>query len=69
MKKQTDSQPLAGLRLVTVRDVTLATGLCRDTLLSLATAGQFPKPLKAGKKIVWREAEVLAWANSLPPAA
>lgn len=40
-------------------------GLSRSTIYALIAAGDFPKPLKLGKRAVgWRQSEVDAWLNS-----
>tara|TARA_R110002074_G_scaffold55104_1_gene137031 strand:- start:209 stop:394 length:186 start_codon:yes stop_codon:yes gene_type:complete len=41
------------------------TGLSRSTLYAMMAEGNFPKPVKLGKRAVgWRERDVSAWLQS-----
>lgn len=42
-----------------------ATGLSRSTLYQMISEGDFPKPIKLGKRSVgWRKADIVAWLDS-----
>jgi prophage regulatory protein len=46
-------------------DVQRATGLPRSSLYALIAAGEFPEPIKLGRKSSgWLEAEVIAWQKA-----
>lgn len=46
-------------------DVQNITGLSRSTIYAMMAEGEFPKPIKLGKRAVgWREADVAAWLES-----
>lgn len=46
-------------------DVERITGLSRSTLYAMISEGDFPKPVKLGKRAVgWREADIVAWLES-----
>ncbi|MGX0975927.1 prophage regulatory protein [Roseovarius sp. MBR-51] len=46
-------------------DVERVTGLSRSTLYAMMAEGDFPKPIKLGKRAVgWREADIIAWLES-----
>lgn len=51
----------APLRLLGVRDVLFRVGFSRTHLWRLVAAGEFPAPLKFGRRVYWPEAEVEAW--------
>ena len=41
------------------------TGLSRSTLYAMMAEGEFPKPIKLGKRAVgWRESDIAAWLES-----
>jgi len=57
-------------RLLRLPEVLRLTGLSRSTLYRKIKAGEFPRPVKLGKRAVgWRESEVIAWINGRPPAS
>ncbi|MBU3261729.1 AlpA family transcriptional regulator [Roseovarius sp. PS-C2] len=46
-------------------DVERITGLSRSTLYAMMAEGEFPKPIKLGKRAVgWRESDIAAWLES-----
>ena len=46
-------------------DVERITGLSRSTLYAMIAEGDFPKPVRLGKRAVgWREADISAWLES-----
>ncbi|WP_288939240.1 AlpA family transcriptional regulator [uncultured Roseovarius sp.] len=46
-------------------DVERITGLSRSTLYAMMAEGEFPKPIRLGKRAVgWREADIAAWLES-----
>ena len=46
-------------------DVEKLVGLSRSTLYAMMAEGNFPKPVKLGKRAVgWREADVQGWLES-----
>lgn len=52
-------------RMLRRPDVERATGLSRSTIYCMIADGQFPKPIKLGKRAVgWTEASVVAWLDS-----
>jgi len=41
------------------------TGLSRSTIYAMMAEGDFPKPIKLGKRAVgWREADLASWLES-----
>ena len=49
--------------------VEAATGLSRSSLYSMMDAGEFPRPIRIGKRAVaWPESVVSAWLASRPTA-
>jgi len=51
-------------------DVERITGLSRSTLYAMMAEGNFPKPIKLGKRAVgWREADIAAWLDGRPQDA
>ncbi|WP_093740815.1 helix-turn-helix transcriptional regulator [Sulfitobacter delicatus] len=49
--------------------VEAATGLSRSSLYSMVDAGDFPRPIRIGKRAVaWPESAVAAWLASHPNA-
>ena len=51
-------------------DVERMTGLSRSTLYAMMTAGEFPRPVKLGRRAVgWRGSDVAAWLDSRSQAA
>lgn len=46
-------------------DVERITGLSRSTLYAMMAEGDFPKPVRLGKRAVgWREADIASWLES-----
>jgi len=61
--------PIAGQRLLSMREVQQLTTYSRSSLCRLIAARSFPAPLKLGAtKIAFREFEVLSWLRSRPRA-
>ena len=59
-----------GDRLLRLPEVLRLTGLSRSAVYRKIKAGEYPRPLKLGKRAVgWRESEVIAWINGRPPAS
>ena len=53
------------LRRAAVEQVT---GLSRSTLYAMMAEGDFPKPVRLGKRAVgWREADIAHWLEGLQP--
>ncbi len=51
-------------------DVHDLVGLSRSTIWRLAAAGQFPRPIKIGRRAVgWRTSDVRDWLQSRSPEA
>ncbi|MFG6565945.1 helix-turn-helix transcriptional regulator [Sulfitobacter sp. 1A13421] len=49
--------------------VQIATGLSRSSLYSMMATGDFPRPVRVGKRAVaWPESTVAAWLASRPRA-
>lgn len=56
-------------RLLRRREVEAVTGLPRSTLYLKIAEGEFPRPVRLGKRAVaWREADVLDWIAQRPTA-
>lgn len=54
-------------RLLSEEQVRDLTGLGRTSIWQYSKTGEFPRPLKlVGRRIAWREDEVLAWIESRP---
>ena len=48
-----------------IDDVSKSTGLPRSTIYYLAANGEFPKPVRIGKRLsAWREDEIVAWQKA-----
>ncbi|KAA9005944.1 helix-turn-helix transcriptional regulator [Histidinibacterium aquaticum] len=46
------------------------TGLSRSSIYDMMARGEFPKPVKIGRRAVaWREGDIVAWLNARQPAA
>ena len=57
-------------KLIQMPEVLARTGLSRTTLFRFRRAGVFPEAVRVGaNKVAWREAEVVAWMDGLPPAS
>ena len=55
--------------LLAPRDVVLATGLSRQSIWRLESAGDFPRRRQLTKqRVAWLAEEVLEWARSRPTA-
>ena len=55
------------MRILSVDEVTITTGLSRSTLLRLEGAGKFPKRLQISpSRVGWRSDEIDAWLQALP---
>jgi predicted DNA-binding transcriptional regulator AlpA len=52
---------MAGQRLVTVKEVAAMTTLAESTLFDWRAKGKGPRSFKFGARVVYVEAEVLAW--------
>ena len=51
-------------------DVESLTGLSRASIYRLMDDGEFPRPVRVGKRAVaWREADLELWANKLTETA
>ncbi|WP_108484562.1 helix-turn-helix transcriptional regulator [Oceaniglobus ichthyenteri] len=58
----TKVKPTIILRLPSVLHIT---GLSRSTTYAMIAEGNFPRPIKLGKRAVgWKEADVAAWVNN-----
>lgn len=56
-------------KLIRSRDITKVVGLARSTIYAHMAEGDFPTPVKIGKRLVaWRADEVAAWVESRPRA-
>jgi prophage regulatory protein len=54
-------------RLLRLPQVIAATGLGRDSIYRLGSAGLFPRPRKISERAsAWREDEIAAWIESRP---
>ncbi len=54
-----------GKRIFRRRDLPAVTGLGLSTIYELIAAGDFPKPIKLGRRAVgWPEAEIDAWRDA-----
>ena len=57
------------LRLISQKEVTHLTGLCRSHIYALMNQDLFPRPVRVGKGGVrWWLHEVLAWMEARPRA-
>lgn len=53
-------------RILRLRDVITVVGLCRSTIYEKIDAGEFPRPVKLGKRAVgWRADVIEEWISSL----
>ena len=53
-------------RLFRIRTVRAITGLSRTSLYNLIQEGEFPAPVKIGKRSsAWRESDIQEWGESL----
>jgi prophage regulatory protein len=58
-------------RLIGLQEVVRATGLSRSTLYRMLDARKFPQPItvEGARRILWIEAEVVAWIERQIEAA
>lgn len=57
-------------RILRRPDVEARTGLSRSTLYAWMAAGDFPKPVALGARLVgWRESDIEAWLAAREPKA
>lgn len=53
-------------KILRLRDVITVVGLCRSTIYEKIDAGEFPRPLKLGKRAVgWRLDVIEEWIANL----
>lgn len=50
-------------RLLRSREVEQVTGFRRSTIYSWMKKGLFPKPLRIGRAIAWRERDIQKWMD------
>jgi prophage regulatory protein len=56
-------------KLLRIRQVIDATGIPRSSLYDKLRRGQFPQPVRIGRRAVaWRESDIVSWIESLPAA-
>ena len=54
-------------RILRRRDVEILTGLSRSTLYAMMADGNFPSPIKLGKRAVgWQDTDLTEWIASRP---
>ncbi|WP_273524574.1 helix-turn-helix transcriptional regulator [Rhodosalinus sediminis] len=57
-------------RLLRIKQVTAVTGLSRASIYEKVRRGEFPAPVKIGKRAVaWRFSKIIEWISSLAPAS
>ena len=53
------------IRIMRRPEVEASTGLSRSTLYAMMTEGEFPRPIRLGKRAVgWAETEVSDWLDT-----
>lgn len=53
-------------RMLRLPDVLSAVGMSRSWLYGAMAHGDFPRPLRLGKRAIgWREADIIAWQGGL----
>ncbi|WP_096786873.1 AlpA family transcriptional regulator [Rhodobacter sp. CZR27] len=53
------------MKVLRLPKVLASTGLSRSSIYAMSASGQFPKPVRLGKRAVgWIEDEVIAWLAS-----
>jgi excisionase family DNA binding protein len=58
------------IRLLSAEDLARELGFTLRTIRRLDSAGRLPRPVRIGRAVRWRRAEVRAWANAgCPPRA
>jgi prophage regulatory protein len=46
-------------------DVMAATGLCRSAVYAQLKEGQFPEPVRIGRRAIgWKETDLVEWVNT-----
>jgi len=55
------------IKLLSLDQVTEATGLSERTIYRLVETGKFPKPQKNLGKNTWRESAIIVWADANDP--
>lgn len=56
------ADPMIGEMLIRLSDVLHLTSLSRSTLYRLVERGEFPEPVRSGKRIMrWRHSDVQKW--------
>ncbi|CAH2902088.1 MAG: hypothetical protein PCALPYG88_5742 [uncultured Paraburkholderia sp.] len=49
-------------QVMRMKDVVKKIGLCRATIYSMISRGEFPRPIRIGERATgWRESELEAW--------
>ena len=56
-------------RLLRQPEVSERTGLSRGAIYSFMGRGVFPRPVKIGRSIRWRESDISNWIENLQPGA
>ena len=55
--------------LLTIEEVCAMTRMSRSTVYKKVKSGEFPKPIRLGRRMVrWRRWEVVKWISSRPEA-
>ena len=58
-----------GYGLLTIEEVCAVTKMSRSTVYKKVKSGEFPKPIRLGRRMVrWRRWEVETWISSRPEA-
>ena len=53
-------------RILRRTEVLFMTGLATSTLYEMMEKGEFPKPIKLGRRAVgWRERDIMGWVENL----
>ena len=66
MAREQERYVLMTVRIYRRPDVEKLVGLSRSTLYAMMAEGNFPKPVKLGKRAVgWREADVQDWLKTI----
>ena len=56
-------------RILRIEEVVQITSLSRSSLYQAIADGQFPPPVRVGaQRVGWRQAEIIEWIASRPPA-
>ena len=51
-------------RLISIKEVSSQTGICRTLIYAFIKSGNFPQPIKVGRSTRFSEAEVQRWIES-----